>query len=405
MKTASLRPALPPVLDIDPYGDDFLSDPDPGRDILRDGGPIIFLPKYGVYATARMTIIREIFHDYNNFSSSAGIGLLDRRDTASHSHRRPSPINEVDPPVHTKIRAGVQKILSPPMIRSWRGRYDSFAEELIDRVLARGGVIDAVPEISEEMTYTLMPETLGMDVPREFLPGLGEMNSFSLGPETPRQKANFEAVKDAIRFYNEATERQNIRPGTLADKIYQEEDSGTFEPGVGAGLIRVFMRASSENQYSMISALIRRMAENPDQWEKVKADPGRIKNAIEEVIRLDTPLEVDFRLVTRDMEYQGMSLQGNRKIGLFIAAANRDPDYWVRPLAYEVDREVIGQHVGFGGGPHVCIGQMMARLQGEALLKAMIARVDRIELVGQPERRIVSATNSLKSLPIRLTAR
>lgn len=405
LPNAELSIAAPPAIHIDPYADDFLADPDPGRCIIRDSAPITYLPKYGVYATGRMTVVREIFKDYERFSSSAGIGLADRRDPSSHAHRRPSPINEVDPPVHTKIRAGVQKLLSPMMIRSWRGRYDAFAEKLVDQLIIRGGVIDAVPEIAEEMTYTLMPETLGLDIPRAFLPGLGEMNSFSLGPATPRQQANYEQVKDAIKFYNEAAERENVRPGTLADKIYQEEDAGTFEPGVGAGLIRVFLRASSENQYSMISALIRRLAENPDQWDKVKADPGKLKNAIEEVIRLDTPLEVDFRLVVSDTEFNGQALQGNRKIGLFIAAANRDPHYWDKPNEYDVDREVLGNHVGFGGGAHVCVGQMMARLQGESLLKALVARVDRIEPAGRPERRVVSATNSLKSLPVRLIGR
>ncbi|PMS30114.1 hypothetical protein B0G57_14018 [Trinickia symbiotica] len=403
--SATANAAPPPALDLDPYAEDTIRNPYPFRAALRNAAPVVRLTKYGVYAVARYDDVKTVIVDHDRFSVAAGIGLIDRRDPESSKFRKPSPLGEVDPPVHTKTRSGMQKLLSPVVIRGWRERYQKVAADIIERVISIGGPFNAVSEIAEEMVYTVIPETLGLDVPREYLPGIGEMNFFSLGPMTELRQKSLDAVKDAIEFYDRSVERENVKPGTFGDTIYKAEDAGVFEPGTGIGLIRLFLRGGTDTSSSTISAMLRRLAENPDQWEKVKSDPSKIKNAFEETVRLDTPSEVAYRLTTRDMVFNGYELEGNRKIAFFLASANRDPRFWDNPDEFDVDRDVMGKHVGFGAGAHVCIGQMIARLMAETLMQALVARVDRIELAGEPQPRIVYALNSLKILPIQITPR
>lgn len=229
------------------------------------------------------------------------------------------------------------------------------------------------------------------------------MNFFSLGPMNALRRRSLEQVKDAIDYYDRAAERENVKPATFGDTIYQAEDAGVFDPGVGIGLVRTFMRGGTDTSIAAISSLLMHLAQNPAQWRRLKSDPSKIKNGFEEAIRLESPSQARYRLVTRDMDFQGFRLEGNRQIAFFPGAANRDPRIWAEPDRFDLDREVAGKHLAFGAGVHMCIGQMIARLVFETLMQAFIARVAHLELAGRPQWRAVSALRSLKSLPIALT--
>jgi len=108
--------------------------------------------------------------------------------------------------------------------------------------------------------------------------------------------------------------------------------------------------------------------------------------------------------VTRPTEVGGVRLDAGRKLLMFLGSANRDPRQWERPDAYEIERRALG-HVGFGAGIHLCVGQLLARLEGEALLRALALRADRLELAGEPKRRLNNTLRGLASLPVVISAR
>jgi 4-methoxybenzoate monooxygenase (O-demethylating) len=161
------------------------------------------------------------------------------------------------------------------------------------------------------------------------------------------------------------------------------------------------LTAGVDTTVNGIGAALYALARYPQQWEKMRADPKRLaKAAFEEAVRFESPVQTFFRTTSRATELGGVQLEEGRKILLFLGAANRDPRQWQNPDEYDIERKVLG-HVGFGAGIHVCVGQLLARLEGEVVLQALAKQVSRIEFAGEPERRFNNTLRGLKRLPLR----
>ncbi|RYF63503.1 MAG: cytochrome P450, partial [Comamonadaceae bacterium] len=127
------------------------------------------------------------------------------------------------------------------------------------------------------------------------------------------------------------------------------------------------------------------------------------RNAFEEAVRYESPVQTFFRTTTRDVEISGYHVGEGEKVLMFLAAANRDPRRWAEPDRYDITRKTSG-HVGFGSGIHMCVGQLVARLEGEVMLSALARKVASIEITGEPTRRFNNTLRGLESLPVKLTA-
>jgi cytochrome P450 len=317
--------------------------------------------------------------------------------------RSPSPITEVDPPQHTDVRAVMSRILSPKVIREWKAYFTKVAEEVIDGV-ADAGEVDAVHAIAEAFVLKAFPELLGVDFPAQHFLDLGEMNFNQLGPNNHLTKASVERNAPILGAYEEAFQRRSMIPGGLGEKIYQAEDAGQFVPGTGGLQVRGFLRAGVDTTIAGIGHTIDLLARHPEQWAKVKADPDKVKGAFDEAIRLESPSQAIWRATVGDVELGGFSLRSDTKIGSFLGAANRDPRKFENPDMYDVERPAAGVHLALGAGHHVCIGQMIARAEAEAIVGALVRRVASIEPAGEPSYRQVNTLRTLKSLPLRLRA-
>ena len=168
-------------------------------------------------------------------------------------------------------------------------------------------------------------------------------------------------------------------------------------------LVRSFLRGGLDTTSSMISAALWYLAMDPAQWALLKADPIRIRTALDEAMRLETPIQNVCRQTMREVVIDGVTVPADTKILIMLGAANRDPEAWERPDAFDLTRQTMGQ-LALGAGVHMCIGQMIARLEGEAVLKAMIARVKTLELTGEPTRALNNNLRALKTLPLAVTA-
>lgn len=146
---------LPPCLEIDPSAVQNLLDPHPFHRALTDAAAVVWRPQDEGYAVGRPAEVQAVMSDDQRFSSVAGVGLIDKRDSASDKLCKTSPMTEADPPEHTKTRAGMQKLLSLVVVRGWRERDDQVAARIGERVAGLGGAFDAVPELAEDMVYTV----------------------------------------------------------------------------------------------------------------------------------------------------------------------------------------------------------------------------------------------------------
>jgi 4-methoxybenzoate monooxygenase (O-demethylating) len=167
--------------------------------------------------------------------------------------------------------------------------------------------------------------------------------------------------------------------------------------------VRALLSAVVDTTVSGIAAALACFLAFPDQWARLRADSSLARGAFEEAVRRESPVQVFLRTTARAGEIGGVPVPADTKVMMFLAAANRDPRRWDEPDRFDIARNAAG-HVGFGVGIHMCVGQVVARMEGEALLAALARRVARIEPAGAAMRRHNNTLRGLASLPVRLHA-
>ena len=388
-----------PESDIDPYSDEVLENPHPAHAVLRDLGPVVRLSRYGVYGIARYAEVRAVLEDWQTFSSARGVGIEDFAKTKPW--RLPSLVLETDPPLHDRTRGVQSKVLSPLALSALKEPFARAAEELVTRLLDLRE-FDAVPELAEAYPLTVFPDAMGM--PREkrrFLLPYGNMVFNSFGP----RNANFEAaVRDAapvIEWVQAQSRRENLAPRGFGAEIHAAADRGELTAEEAPQVVRSVLTAGVDTTVSGIGAMLHCLACFPEQYDRVRAQPRLARNAFEEAVRHESPVQTFFRTTTRPVEIGGETIGEGEKVLMFLGSANRDPRRWERPDDYDVTRRTAG-HVGFGAGIHACVGMALARMEGEVVLSALLRRVARIEIAGEVRRRRNNTLRGFASMPLRL---
>ena len=389
-----------PAVDVDPFSPEFFADPYPSHATLRDAGPVVWLTRYNVAATARYAEVRQALQDYQTFSSARGVGLADF--TRHGRFRLPSLILEADPPTHTRSRSALTKALSPAVMRSLRESFAGAAEEMVAALVAKRE-FDGCSELAEAYPLKVFPDAIGMRPEnRHYLLPYGDMVFNSFGPANELFRVAAQRAQQVFPWVEAEALREHLKPGGFGMILYQCADAGEITADEAHKLVRAMLTAGVDTTVNGIGAALYALARYPHQWEKLRADPARLaKAAFEEAIRFESPVQTFFRTTACAAELGGVRLEEGRKILLFLAAANRDPRQWQHPDDYDVERKVLG-HVGFGAGIHVCVGQLLARLEGEVVLQALARQVSRLELAGEPERRFNNTLRGLKRLPLRV---
>lgn len=388
-----------PVLDIDPYSLEVLENPYPFHEKLRETAPVVRIKPYDVYAVGRHEEARVVLSDYKRFSTAAGIGIQDIRKPGLY--RVPSKLLEVDPPAHTKVRAALTKVLTPLVIRQWRQKFETEAERVVAAALAKGEV-DGVSELAENYVFTVFPQAIGVTLPRKEILAIGEMRFNQSGPANELYHAAMARAQPYLAWFENSCERSAVQPGSIGDLVFEQEAAGAIEAGVASNIIRSFVGGGTDSTISGIGFALNQLARNPDQWAVAKADPARIKSALDEAIRYEAPFQVTYRTTTGPVELGGVRLDPQTKVGVFLGAANRDPRKWQQPDKFDLTRQTAGVHLAFGTADHVCIGQMLARLEAECLLAALVKGLKSIEPAGEPKYRLINQMRTLDHLPLRL---
>lgn len=161
------------------------------------------------------------------------------------------------------------------------------------------------------------------------------------------------------------------------------------------------MAPSLDTTISAISNAVHSFATHPEQWEKLKQNPDLIPNAVNEVVRYESPLRAFTRKTGREATIGDARIPAGSRILVIYASANRDEFEWNQPDAFDIRRDATRQ-LGFGHGPHACAGQGLARMETSAMLRALVERVDRIELTSPPTWAVNNIIRRHESLPLKL---
>ena len=189
-------------------------------------------------------------------------------------------------------------------------------------------------------------------------------------------------------------QRDKLRPGGFGDLIYQAADAGEITLDEAPLLVRSFLSAGVDTTVNGIGNALLCLARHPDAYARLRADLSLARPAFEEALRYESTVQTFFRTTVREVAFAGATIPPDSKVLAFLAAANRDPRQWPEPDRYDITRRPSG-HMAFGSGIHGCVGQVVARLEGELILTEIAKRVARIELAGEPTRRL---NNTLRAL-------
>jgi cytochrome P450 len=388
-----------PTLDIDPFCQEFFDDPYPAHAAMRDAGSVVYLSAHDIYAVARYEDVRAMLLDWSSFTSARGVGLSDF--AKEKPWRLPSLLLETDPPLHDRTRKLMDQVLSPAAIRNLRESFAAAAESLIDDLLARG-TFDAIRDLAEAYPLTVFPDAVGMPPEnRRYLLPYGNMVFNSFGPRNAWFEAAVADAEPVLAWVQAQSRRDALSPTGFGAAIHAAADTGDVSVAEAEILVRSLLTAGVDTTVNGLGAAVYCLAHFPAAFAQLRADPSLARQAFEEAIRLESPVQTFFRTATRDIKIGEETIPEGSKVLMFLAAANRDPRRWEHPDDYDIIRRNAG-HVGFGTGIHACVGAVLARLEGEVVLSALVRKASAIEIVGEPKRRYNNTLRGLASLQVRL---
>lgn len=389
-----------PSLDLDPFSDEFIADPYPGHEAMREAGPVVYLPRYNVYALARYEEVHTALTNWQALHSSSGVGLSNFR--TEKPWRPPSLLLETDPPRQDAPRSVLAKVLGPRALRNLREEWQQKADELVDEVL-QASEFDGVTQIAQRYPLRVFPDALGVsEEGREHLLPYGDFTFNAFGPHNHLVEKGKADIAEHMAWVAQQCQRDALSAPSFGDDIHCAADRGEITHEQAPLIVRSLLTAGVDTTVHGIGAVLYCFASHPTMWQQLRAEPRLMRSAFDEAVRLISPVQTFFRTTTSDVEIGGVVVPDGEKVLMFLSSANRDPRRWENPDDFDLHRDPSG-HVGFGMGIHQCVGQHVARLEAESVLTALLARVKTLELAGEPVIHLNNTLRGFESVPLRVT--
>ena len=383
--------------------------------LLREQEPVHQTP-LGVYMLSRYADASAIVRDPALSSNERNSDLYQAFVEANPEHG-PGPFDDefgqavilfLDPPDHTRLRGLVSKAFTPKVIGTLRPRIEQIVDERLDAVEARGdGRMDVVTDLAYPLPVVIICELLG--VPAEDHETFQDWSSdlaHSIDPDpliSPEQQERINAAAQAfLEYFRDLIERRRRDPGDdlLTGLIAAEEGGDRLSENelLATGLFLLI--AGHETTVNLIGNGTLALLRDHGQLDRLRANPDLDHNAVEELLRYDSPVTFTQRITLADYTVGDVTIPARQQVIPILAAANHDPAVFAEPDRLDLARENANRHLAFGGGHHFCLGAALARLEGEVAIPALVRRFPEIELDGNPERRDTFTLRGLTHLPV-----
>jgi cytochrome P450 len=382
-----------PESDYDPYTDAALLNPWPGYRQLRDTGPAVWLPKYEMFALTRHASVRGALRDWSTFASAYGVMMNDPMNQVLRGNTLCS-----DGADHDALRRVVIKPLRPQALTELTEEISREADELVERVLTQR-CFDAAAELAHHLPLTIVSKLVGLpEEGRERLLVWATALFNCIGPLNERTISAFPVVREMVDYATTEAVRGKLKRGSWGEALHDAADRGEVPREAVPVMMVDYMGPSLDTTIFAITSAVWLFAQHPDQWDLLRENPKLIPSAVNEVLRMEAPIQDFSRYAVKDFDMDGVTIPASSRVIVFYGAANRDEREYPDPDRFDVHRNPAN-HMAFGTGPHVCVGLYLARLEMTALFTALARRVRRFEL-GDTERALHNILRGFTKLQV-----
>jgi cytochrome P450 len=337
--------------------------------------------------------------------------VVDKTDTGLLHPIEPPSLLSIEPPDHTRCRKVVSSVFTSRAVKALRDGVEATADQLLDGLDGDTGVVDVVARYCALLPVSVIGDILGVpETDRPRILHFGELAAPSLDIGLSWQQ--FLQVNGGIVGFNDwlVGHLRELRrnPGDdLMSQIVQASEDGAVlsdrELKATAGLV---LAAGFETTVNLLGNGIKMLLDQPQHLRTLRERPELWPNAVEEILRLDSPVQMSARVARKDVVIAGEQVRRGELVILHLAGANRDPKVFADPHRFDIERDNAGRHLSFSGGRHFCLGAALARAEGEVGLRTFFERFPDAELAGHGDRRDTRVLRGWSTLPIRLgTAR
>jgi cytochrome P450 len=389
-----------------PMDPEFLADPYPTYHRLRMEDPVHYSP-LGFWVLTRYEDVAAVLRDAR-FIKEPLAALVAARFGSEVPRGVGLSMLDRDPPDHTRLRSLVSKAFTPRVVEGLRPRIQEIVDGLVARAEA-AGTMDVIEEFAYPIPVNVICEMMGVPVEdHERFKGWSldiarGLDSIWLPPdsEIPRRSA---AARHAISdYFRELIAQRRASPrGDLLSALIAAEEAGDKlnEEELLATCILILI-AGHETTVNLIGNGVLALLRNPEELRRLRATPGLITTAVEELLRYDGPVQRTARVASDEATIGGRTIHKGEMVMPFIGAADRDPAHFPEPDRLDLAR-ADNRHIAFGWGIHFCLGAPLARVEGQIAINTLVRRLPRLALVSDTvEYRQSLTLRGLKELPVK----
>jgi len=380
---------LPQGMQLTAIDPDFREDPYTILANLREHAPVHEDRELGRFVVTRHEDVKALLHDKGFFTDpwKANPGTFSREIIGATLGfgEKPSMLL-MDEPDHRRLRGLVSAPFKPHAVERWRPHIRDIVQAALDKIDEKE--FDLIERYAGPVPTVVIAELLGIDAQNheEFKSWSDLMVQVGFNPfPTEEQKASGQAAGDALdSFFLAEIERRRVDLGEdlLSDMIRAEVAGETLSSEEIIAQCRLLLIAGNVTTTDLIGNAVNALLENPAQMQKLRDDPGLIANAVEEVLRFDSPVTNSGRIPNRDITISGCPMGKGVSLSPSLAAANRDPAVYPEPDTFDITRKDT-HHQSFGGGRHLCLGAHLARMEAQ---EAILGLLNRYPLLGISDR-------------------
>ena len=380
--------------------------PMPHYEAMRDSAPVFQVPGMPIWLVTTHDLCLEVIRDWQTYSSNFGATampgskeLAQRLLAVRNEMGGYPPVSTMltaDPPIQTRYRKIVSKAFTPKAIAGLEPIIREITVRLIDSWIDKGQ-IEFVSEFGVPLPVEVIARAL--NVPDDRLVEFKRWSDDSIagiGTQlTDDQRVEAErGIIEMQLFFAEQIEMRRQNPGDdilsnlVTARIEPDDvdddgnplDQRELEVPEMLSILAQLLVAGNETTTKMLTEMMRLLAENPVEWEKVRNDPKSVRSVVEETLRLSTPTQGMWRIAMRDVTLGGVDIPKGSRMVVMFASANRDSAVFEDVNAFCPARPELGEHLAFGKGTHYCLGANLSRLEGKVALEELLKRLSSVSL-------------------------